>query len=165
MSIANRFPFCSLRHCPQPHVIDKKPQTDLCVPMAVCFQIANSCTRLRYNFKGLSWHRGWVGFSKNLRASFFNDDYGMSLSSAGSILLDSTFKLQGQKIPHSAYLAAHCAKNLKQIFPEMKLYGLVSNIYIHVSVSDLYIPTIGPLTHYSKIGGQIVGLYKSFTDT
>jgi hypothetical protein len=25
----------------------------------------------------------------------------------------------------------------------MKLYGLVPNSYIHVSVSDLYIPTIG----------------------
>jgi hypothetical protein len=26
----------------------------------------------------------------------------------------------------------------------MKLLGLVPNYYIHVSVSDLYIPTIGP---------------------
>ncbi len=34
-------------------------------------------------------------------------------------------------------------KNLKQIFPERKLRGLVPNSYIHVSVSDLYIPTIG----------------------
>jgi hypothetical protein len=28
--------------------------------------------------------------------------------------------------------------------PEMKLRGLVPNFHIHVSVSDLYIPTIGP---------------------
>jgi hypothetical protein len=34
--------------------------------------------------------------------------------------------------------------NSKHIVPEMKLRGLVSNFYIHVSVSDLYIPTIGP---------------------
>jgi hypothetical protein len=33
----------------------------------------------------------------------------------------------------------HCTENSKQIFPEMKLRGLVPNICIHVSVSDLYI--------------------------
>jgi hypothetical protein len=32
----------------------------------------------------------------------------------------------------------------KQIFPEMKLRGLVPNSYFHVCVIDLYIPTIGP---------------------
>jgi hypothetical protein len=36
----------------------------------------------------------------------------------------------------------HCSKNLKQIFPEMKLFGLVPNFYIHVSESDFYIPSI-----------------------
>jgi hypothetical protein len=47
------------------------------------------------------------------------------------------------------YIAGYTAKtvhkyteNSKQIFPEMKLRGLSSNSYIHVSVSDLYIPTI-----------------------
>jgi hypothetical protein len=34
-------------------------------------------------------------------------------------------------------------ENSKQIFPEMKLRGLCRNSYIHVSVSDLYILTIG----------------------
>jgi hypothetical protein len=34
-------------------------------------------------------------------------------------------------------------KNLKHIFPDMKLCGLVPNLYIHVSGSKLYIPTIG----------------------
>jgi hypothetical protein len=33
---------------------------------------------------------------------------------------------------------------LEKIFSEMKLRGLIPNFYIHVSVSDLYIPTIGP---------------------
>jgi hypothetical protein len=33
--------------------------------------------------------------------------------------------------------------NSKQIFPEMKLRGLSPNFYIHISVSDLYLPTIG----------------------
>jgi hypothetical protein len=52
------------------------------------------------------------------------------------------------------YTAMHCTENLKQIFPEMKLLDLVPNFYIHVSVSDLYIPTIGPQMQYSKIGGD-----------
>ncbi len=46
-------------------------------------------------------------------------------------------------------LPIHCAENLKQIFPEMKLRGLVPNLYIHVSASDLYSPTIGlPILMY-----------------
>jgi hypothetical protein len=58
-------------------------------------------------------------------------------------------------------LQMHCIENSKQIIPEMKLRGLVPNFHIHVSVSDLYDPTIGLQTQYSKIGGQIVGIYKS----
>jgi hypothetical protein len=38
------------------------------------YSIANSCARWRCNFKGLSQHRGQADFSKNFRASFFNDD-------------------------------------------------------------------------------------------
>jgi hypothetical protein len=55
----------------------------------------------------------------------------------------------------------HCPKNVKQIFPETKLRGLVPNFYSHVSASDLYIPTISLQTQYSKIGGPAVGIYKS----
>jgi hypothetical protein len=43
--------------------------------------------------------------------------------------------------PHLIYTALTVYS--KQIFPEMKQCGLSSNSYIHVSVSDLYIPTIG----------------------
>jgi hypothetical protein len=60
----------------------------------------------------------------------------------------------------------HCTEiRTIYVFPEMKLRGLVPNFYIHVSVSDLYIPTIGPQTQNSKINGTIVGIYKSLTDT
>jgi hypothetical protein len=52
----------------------------------------------------------------------------------------------------------HCTENLKQIFPEMKLRGLVPNFYINVSVSDLLIPTIGQQMQYSKKGEPIVGI-------
>ncbi len=40
-------------------------------------------------------------------------------------------------------LESHNTENSKQIFLEMKLRGLRSQFNIHVSVSDLYIPTIG----------------------
>jgi hypothetical protein len=50
----------------------------------------------------------------------------------------------------------HCTENSKKIFPEMKLRGLVPNFYIHVSVSNLYIPTKG---------GPIAGINESLTDT
>ncbi len=65
---------------------------------------------------------------------------------------------------------AHCKCTVpkirnKYIFPEMKMRGLVPNFYIHVSVSNLYIPTISPQTLYSKIGELIMGIYKSLSDT
>ncbi len=34
-------------------------------------------------------------------------------------------------------------ENSKQIYPEMKLLVLLSNAYIHASVSDFYSPTTG----------------------
>ncbi len=42
--------------------------------MVICFQIANSCTRWRRNFKGLSQHGGQANFSINICASLFNKD-------------------------------------------------------------------------------------------
>ncbi len=35
------------------------------------------------------------------------------------------------------------AENLKQIFPEKEYRGISPNFHIHVSVSELYIPTMG----------------------
>jgi hypothetical protein len=68
--------------------------------------------------------------------------------------------------PFRHALQRHCtAENSKQIFPEMELRGLVPNFHIDVSVSDLNIPTISPPIMLQKIGGPIVGIYKSVTDT
>ena len=64
-----------------------------------------------------------------------------------------------------ASLQMHCTENLNQIFPEMKLRGLVPNFYIHVFMSDFHIHTIAPQMQHSKIGALIVGIYKSLTDT
>jgi hypothetical protein len=38
----------------------------------------------------------------------------------------------------------HCKQDLIDVFPDMKLSGLVPYFHIHVSVSDLYIAKIGP---------------------
>jgi hypothetical protein len=40
-------------------------------------------------------------------------------------------------------LQRHKTENSKQIFPEKELRSLSPNFHIHVSVGDLYIPTIG----------------------
>jgi hypothetical protein len=40
-------------------------------------------------------------------------------------------------------LQRHSTENLKQIFPEKELCGISPNFHIHVSVRDLYIPTMG----------------------
>jgi hypothetical protein len=57
------------------------------------------------------------------------------------------------------------AENLKQIFPEKEYRGLSPNFHIHVSVSELYIPTMGLPFLLEEICGPILGIYKSLTDT
>jgi hypothetical protein len=42
------------------------------------------------------------------------------------------------------YVCTHCQEDSNYVFPEIKLRGLVPNIHIHTSVSDLYIPMICP---------------------
>jgi hypothetical protein len=41
-------------------------------------------------------------------------------------------------------VALHCNENPIYVFPEMELRGLSPNYLLHVSVSNLYIPRIGP---------------------
>jgi hypothetical protein len=54
----------------------------------------------------------------------------------------------------------------KQIFPEKELHGLSPNFHIHVSVSDLYIFTIGlHILLQENMWNAILGIYKSLTDT
>ena len=47
-------------------------------------------------------------------------------------------------IKHQRNNRLHCRQDRIYVFPEMKLSGLVPNFHTHVSVSNLYIPTIGP---------------------
>jgi hypothetical protein len=37
----------------------------------------------------------------------------------------------------------HCTEKSIYVLPEMKLHGIVPNTYIHIYVSDFYIPRIG----------------------
>jgi hypothetical protein len=57
------------------------------------------------------------------------------------------------------------AETLKQIFPEKEYPNLSPNFHIHVSVSELYIPTKVLPFLLEEICGQILGIYKSLTDT
>jgi hypothetical protein len=62
----------------------------LTAQLAIRCLIAN--WRWHCNFKGLSQDRGWADFSRNLQASLSLMTYRMSLISAGSISMESTFK-------------------------------------------------------------------------
>ncbi len=57
------------------------------------------------------------------------------------------------------------AENLKQVFPEKEYRGLSLNFYIHVSLSELHIPTMGLPFLLEEICGPIRGINKSLTDT
>jgi hypothetical protein len=48
--------------------------------------------------------------------------------------------------------------NWKQIFPEKKLHGHSPNFHIHVSVSNLYIPTIDLPNLFKEICGPTLGV-------
>jgi hypothetical protein len=54
-------------------------------------------------------------------------------------------------------------ENVKQIFPEKEYWGLSPNFHIHVSVSELYIPTMGLPILLEEICGPIL-LGQSLTD-
>ncbi len=56
-------------------------------------------------------------------------------------------------------------ENSKQIFPEKELRGHSPNLHIHVSVRDLYIPTIDLPILLQEICGPILGIYKSLINT
>jgi hypothetical protein len=50
------------------------------------------------------------------------------------------------------------AENLKQIFPGKEYRGLSPNFHIHVSKSELYIPTLGLPFLLEEICGPILGI-------
>jgi hypothetical protein len=57
------------------------------------------------------------------------------------------------------YTIIHCNGNSEYILLFWELRGLSPNFHIHVSVSDLYVPRIGPHISSSRKGRPIVGIY------
>ncbi len=64
-----------------------------------------------------------------------------------------------------SYCYPHCNGNSVYLFLFWELRGISTNFHIHVSVSDLYIPRIGPHISSSRKGRPIVGIYNSLKDT
>jgi hypothetical protein len=89
----------------------------------------------------------------------------MNHSSGANIYWFRGESLKGK--PDGAALQRHNTENSKQIFPEKELCGPSPNCHLHVSVSDLYTPTIGlPILLQENVWtnpGNTV--YKSPTDT
>ncbi len=56
-------------------------------------------------------------------------------------------------------------ENWTQIFPKKEFRSHRPNFYIHVFVSDLYIPTIDLPILLQEICWPILGIYKSLPDT
>ncbi len=147
----------------------------------------SSCTVLEYR-------RGWVwglNCHKTSEPKFVNllrspgiDSQSGGIDSLESILFSNTGSdrkpltraagiIPPPPPPHiinffpswSVCLQRKNAENLKQIFPEKEYRGLSPNFHIHVSVSEIYISTMGLPFLLEEICGPILGIYKSLTDT
>ncbi len=65
--------------------------------------------------------------------------FGAAINLSTRICLLNVFNLN-----LSIWLFMHCKEDSDYVLPEIKLRGLVPNFHIHTSVSDIYIPRIGP---------------------
>ncbi len=66
-----------------------------------------------------------------------------SIGGAIDLVSPTRNRIMQLKILTNHKLQRHDTENSKQIFPEKELRGLIPNFHFHMSVSDLYIPTIG----------------------
>jgi hypothetical protein len=71
--------------------------------------------------------------------------YKVQCTNCSSYFEEKVYTLQRKK-----------ADNLKQIFPEKEYRGLSPNFHIHVSLSELYIPTMGLPFLLEEICGPIL---------
>ncbi len=93
LHIGNWFRNFSSCLCQSVYEVKQKAQQELCVPLGIMNLIAKYCTRWQRIFKGLSQDGGWADIYKISVPLFLINTYQMSLISAGSILLDSTFTI------------------------------------------------------------------------
>jgi hypothetical protein len=97
----------------------------------------------------------WVHFELSLDARIL--EYKILLWMRSSRVVRATCMTALQKSQQS--WALHCKGNSVYVFLFWDVRGLSPNFYIHVSVSDLYIPRIGPHISSSRNGSSIVGIY------
>jgi hypothetical protein len=76
-----------------------------------------------------------------------------------------TKSTDSKKKPSRAPSLTTVQRQFRLCIPFLGLRGLSPNFQIHVSVSDLYIPRIGPHISSSRKGRPIVGIYNLLTDT
>ncbi len=82
-----------------------------------------------------------------------------------SLPLLCTVQSQVQRCTTPALRSIFCTENRIYVIPEKELRGLSPNFYKHVSVSDLYIPRIGPHIWLQQNRQTDPGnIYKSLTD-
>jgi hypothetical protein len=110
-------------------------------------------------FSGLKMSFKFLGYTLSCINFFYFVCEGLTQSHFNDIWEGALWRLWQTK------LQRHCTANSKQIFPEMKLRGLVPHSNIHVSVTIYAFPRSVYLFCCSNKGGPIVGIYKSFTDT
>jgi hypothetical protein len=81
------------------------------------------------------------------------------------------FEIDGKYVAWQLFVSnMHCKESIPKIrnkyFPEKELRGHNPHFHFHVSVSNLYIPTIDLPILLQEIGAQILGIYtKSLTDS
>ncbi len=109
----------------------------------------------------------WVG-GENPWCSWWVELYRLALSPGNALFVQIVFRSIFMKIfePEPQELLRlvwhYTAKNLYRKF-ETNIHS--PNFHIHVSVSDLYIPTIDLPILLHEICGPILRIYKSLTDT
>ncbi len=90
----------------------------------------------------LGWEEGDL-FSRWEEGGFFSLSGRLGIFPLGVRRRISPWVKEGVFSQWCETLQRQNAKNLKQIFPEKEYQGLSPNFHIHVSVSALYIPTMG----------------------
>jgi hypothetical protein len=106
------------------------------------------------------------------------ENIGLELLRPGELVSDWSghltqvrLQLEGTCIMHFLNPSFLCTakkqyRKLETNIPEKELRGTSPNFHIHVSVSDLYFPTIGlPILRRKIVCGPILGIYKLLTDT
>ncbi len=92
----------------------------------------------------------------------------MEYAERGPLIVISLYVIITRSMAQNSFSCAlqrNNTENSKQIFLEKELSGHSPNFHIHVSVSDLYIPTIDLPILLQEICGPILGIYKALTDT